>query len=139
MWWNRLPAERNVFFDRCYKEWESVDEWMNIPLGDPKEKEYRKKILAKGVLMSGGDGLFSDMRRAARFESCDWQYPIREGNVVAILLPDMQQTRMFARLLAAKAHLEIAEGQYDEAVRTLQTGYAEARHVAQGQTISSAR
>jgi hypothetical protein len=47
----------------------------------------------------------------------------------------VQQSRTYARLLAAKAHLEIAEGKYDEAVRTLQTGYAEARQVAQGQTI----
>jgi hypothetical protein len=38
-------------------------------------------------------------------------------------------------MLAAKAHLEIAEGKYDQAVRTLQTGYAEARHFGQGPTI----
>jgi hypothetical protein len=54
---------------------------------------------------------------------------------MTLLLPDVQQTRTYGRLLAAKAHLEIAEGKYDQAVRTLQNGYADARHVGQGPFI----
>ena len=141
VWWNRLPAERSHFYANLYSEgglWEKIEKWMDIPLGDPREKAYREKELALakgiGILRPGG---LSDMERAARFESCDWQQPIRDGNYIAILIPEVQQARTFARLLSAKAHLEIAEGKYDEAVRTLQTGYAQARHVAQSPIIVS--
>jgi hypothetical protein len=102
---------------------------MAIPLGDPREKEYRAKVRIEYP------SLFSDIERAARFESCDWELPIREGNFIAMLLPDLQQTRTFGRLLSAKARLEIAEGKYDEAVRTLQNGFALARDVGQGPTL----
>ena len=52
-----------------------------------------------------------------------------------ILLPEVQQSRNYARVLAAKARLQIADGKFDEAIQTLQAGYAFARHVAAGQTI----
>ena len=53
--------------------------------------------------------LFSDMERAARFESCDWELPFHEGGVIEMLLPELQQTRTYGRMLSAKARLEIAE------------------------------
>ncbi len=135
VFWNRIPAERRTFFTELDKQFEEsgrIITWMDIPLGDPREKAYREKELAKVIDLLKPGSAYADMERAARFESCDWQYPIHEGNVSAILLPEMQQSRTYARLLSAKAHLEIAEGRYDQAVRTLQTGYAEARHVGQG-------
>jgi len=135
VWWNGIPGERTVFFAEFDKEWENIITWLNIPLNDPREKAYRAKELATAIQLLGGGGVFSDMARAAQFESCDWQLPIRDGNFIAIPLPNVQHAREYARLLAAKAHLQIAEGKYVEAVRTLQTGYAEARHVAEGQTL----
>jgi hypothetical protein len=140
VWWNRIPAERHVFFDSFDKEFQEggrIDTWMNLPIGDPREKEYRLKELAPVLYLLTAGGIYDDMERAARFESCDWQLPVREGNFIAVLLPEMQQSRGHARVLCAKAHLEIAEGHYDQAVRTLQTGYAEARAVAQGQFVVS--
>ncbi len=139
--WNRVPAEMSNYFSRFYAlggPWEKLEKWMEIPLGDPREKQYRKTELAKDPdILLRPRGLYSAMERAARFESCDWQQPIREGNYIGILLPEIQQSRTYARLLSAKAHLEIAEGKYDQAVRTLQTGYAEARHIAQSPTMVS--
>jgi hypothetical protein len=135
--WNRIPAERNVFFDNFYagyKEngpWAKLSKWMEMPIGDPQEKAYRKKELTNDIRGYLSGTIFSDMERAAQFESCDWEQPVREGNFIAILLPEIQHARNYARLLAAKAHLEIAEGRYANAVRTLQCGYAEARHVSQ--------
>ncbi len=138
VWWNRLPAERDTFFREFEKEYDEsgrIGKWMNIPLGDPREKAYRENELTKCSICLSPRGSTLHMERAARFESCDWELPIRDGNFIAILLPEVQQSRMYARLLAAKAHLEMAEGKYDQAVRTLQVGYAEGRDVAQGQTI----
>ena len=46
--------------------------------------------------------LFQGMDYAARFESCDWELPVREGHVFEILLPEVQMTRTWGRMLAAK-------------------------------------
>ena len=73
--------------------------------------------------------------RGARCESCDWEIPIREKDPYTILLPDLQTHRQSARILAPRARLQIAYGRYDEAVRTLRTGYALGRHVAQAPTL----
>ena len=135
VWWNRIPAENWRYFSELYKEggtWEKIDEWMQIPLNDPREKEFRAKHHSE-IAESGA--LYRDMTRAARFESCDWQLPIHEGNFYAILLPELQQLRTYGRLLAAKARLEIAEGKYDQAVETLQTWFALARDAAKGPTL----
>jgi len=133
VWWNRLPAEETHFFNELYKEggvWEKVEKWMEIPIGDPREKGLRPKADE----VSGGS-LFSDMEHAARFESCDWELPIHEGGVITMRLPDLNQMRTYGRMLSAKARLEIAEGRYDQAVRTLQTGFALARDAAKGPTL----
>jgi hypothetical protein len=135
--WNRIPAERTHFFNDFYKEggdWDKIDAWVQIPLSDPREKQ----ILAKEPVIRQTlteSALFRDMYRAARFDACDWQFPLREGNPIAMLIPEVQQTRTFSRLLVAKAHLEIAEGDYGKAVETMQTCFALSRHVARGETL----
>ncbi len=132
--WNRIPAEETRYFNELYKEGgtlEKIDQWMQIPLADSREKEFR----AKHPEIEMNLGIYRDMARAARFESCDWQLPIHEGNVFSILIPELQQMRMYARMLAAKARFEIAEGKYDQAVETLQTGFALARDAARGPTL----
>jgi hypothetical protein len=137
--WNRIPAERQVFFNELNKtggSWERIEKWMEIPLGDAREKQLRdERVNQRTIALVIGDMPYADMARAARFESCDWQLPIHEGNVFTILLPELQQLRTYARLLAAKAHLEIAEGSYNQAVETLQTGFALARDAAKGPTL----
>jgi hypothetical protein len=138
--WNQLPAERSGFFSRLYEKggpWEKIEKWMDIPLDDPREKAYRQKELAKDIHILYPDAGFRTMERAARMESCNWEQPVRAGNFIGMYIPEIQQSRTYARLLAAKAHLEIAEGKYDQAIRTLQVGYAEARQVAQSPTIVS--
>ena len=57
---------------------------------------------------------------------------------MAILLPEIQESRRLARLLVVQARLQMAKGEYDKAVHTLQTGYALGRHVAEGPTIVNA-
>jgi hypothetical protein len=47
----------------------------------------------------------------------------------------MQILRDFARLLGLRARLEMAEGQFDKAVYTLQTGFALARHLDEAPTL----
>jgi len=132
--YNRVPAEQADFFSKFYSEggpWAKIEKWLEVPLGDPREKELRRP---EWTSLLGGV-IFEDLDRAARCESCDWQLPLREQMFFSIRLPELQQTRSYARLLTAKARLEIAEGRFEDALHTLQTGYALSRHVAQGQTL----
>jgi hypothetical protein len=52
-----------------------------------------------------------------------------------MLLPDVQSMRDFANLLAMRARFEIAAGDHDAALRSLQTGLAMARHIADAPTL----
>jgi hypothetical protein len=138
VWWNRIAVEQARYFGDLYREkgpWAKIEKWLAIPVGDPREKELRTKepVIAETVTAH-----YADMARAARFESCDWQLPLREGNVITLTLPEVQQARTYGRLIAAKAHLEIVAGRYGEAVETLQTGLALARDIARGQTLINA-
>lgn len=94
---------------------------------DPREKSMRED--------SDLPVLFESLELAARRESCDWQLPIREGKFYSLLIPEAQQTREFGRLLFVRARIQIANGQYDQAIRTLQSGYALARNAAQAPTL----
>lgn len=71
---------------------------------------------------------------AARRATCDWAYTIAEqrDQIIEVLLPDAQELRTWARLLALKARVEVAEGKTAKAVETIETGLAMARHVAEG-------
>jgi hypothetical protein len=131
VFWNGLTAEQRAFLDELDKKdgpWQKTEKWMAIPIGDPREKQLRPS----GPLLAEWSGLYRDMVRAAQFESCDWELPVRDGNVISMSINGTSEMRTWGRLLAAKAHFEIAEGKYDQAMTTIQTGLALARHVGQG-------
>jgi hypothetical protein len=121
-WWSNI---------RQPKTWERVEKALQTPL-----KDLRRKETTEGP--AGWDNLgwienikmLQHVDRAARRESVDWgmaERLRREG--YGLLLPDVQGLRQIGTLLAVRARLEIAEGRYDKAVYTLQTGLALAYHV----------
>ncbi len=83
--------------------------------------------------------VLQEVELAARSERCDWQMSeaIRRDGV-SVLLPEVQRQREFAQVLKLKVRLEIAQGRYDDAVATLRTGFALARHQSEMPTIISA-
>ena len=121
--YGKVTAERSAVFGN--------DQWW--------EENWRKRIDAPLAELRGQEfelpGIFKALDRAARREYCDWQVPIREGNFYTVLLPELQQTRSFARLLGLRARIQIANGRFDEAMHTLQTGYALGQHAAEGPTL----
>ena len=76
---------------------------------------------------------YRHLKSGSRCDVCDWEYPIR-GNrdILAMLLPEMQDARDLARGLAIKARVEIYDKNYDAAIETLRVGKTLARHVAEG-------
>jgi hypothetical protein len=100
--WNKLPLEK-------------------LPMADVRqfldENKYRLRQLELG----------------ARRRSAEWNYTLDAGDPIGLLLPDIQQMRMIhAPLLVLKARLEIAEGRYADAVRTLETGFSFGEQVGHG-------
>jgi hypothetical protein len=69
----------------------------------------------------------------SRRRTCDWNYtlPEEKDHALSIRLPDAQAMRVWGRLLAVKARSEIAQGKYEDAIRTIETGLAFGRHVAE--------
>ncbi len=104
--------------------WEKVDHWLETPLDKLPRSEIRQAINAHSSELKL-------INQATHREQCDWQPPVRDDpDVFGILLPEIQHLRTAGRLLALRARLEIAEGHPIEALKTLQTGYALARHTS---------
>jgi hypothetical protein len=72
----------------------------------------------------------SALEAAARREHCDWELPIRDNpNPFGIRLGEIQETRFLARIVALRTRLQILDGDYAGAVRSLQIGFSLARDV----------
>ena len=102
---------------------EQVANWLKEPLD-----QLLKDDASNLMLNPGSIGRLVDL--ASRREQCDWGLPWREEGFNTVL-PHLSQLRAITSELALKARLEIAQGKFDEAVHTLQTGTAMARHLNQ--------
>ena len=111
---------------------EQLSEWSEMPLEKLPREEIRAKLAKRQYIWDA-------LTRAARRDYCKWQLPIREmPNPFALLIPEVGQMRILAKFVAVKARLEIAEGRFDDATETLQTGYAMARHIAEAPLLINA-
>ncbi|NQT14714.1 MAG: hypothetical protein HQ582_18300 [Planctomycetes bacterium] len=126
--YGKVTAEQAAFFADTELQ-EKLWKWNQTPLDELPRDEIRR--IVESPLTYGA------LRRAARCEYCDWQLPIREGEFFAMLLPEVHQMRSFARIVALRARLQIAEGKFEEAIETLQTGYVMGRNAAEGETLIS--
>jgi hypothetical protein len=126
LFYNKILIESHAIFNDG-KMCDNAIAWAEAPLSDLRKQDVRSTI-------NGWKGKIDAIKRASLCEYCDWQFPIREQGFETPL-PELQQTRNYARLLAPYARMQIAEGKYDEAVETLQSGYALARDVGNGQFL----
>jgi hypothetical protein len=108
----------------------------------PKDNEEQKELLNRyGVMpidqlprdqvtaaLVEYEGVLAQLDTAARREYCRWEPAFREQKFGA-LLAHLGPLRDAARALSLNARVQIAEGKWDEAARSLQTGYALATHV----------
>jgi hypothetical protein len=106
---------------------EKAKAWLLLPAAELPAAEARKLV----------DRWSAELRQieyGTRRRSCDWSYTLPEesDHVLTIRLADTQAMRVWGRLLAVKARIEIAERKLEDAVRTIGTGLAFSRHVGQG-------
>lgn len=111
------------------RELPEIDRLWSMPL---KELQQSRPLVHIDSL-SGGPA-FHYLELAARREWCRWDLPIRTEHI-SLLLPKLSTFRRLGRMLAVQARVQIARKQYNEAIHTLQTGFAMARHVAEGPTL----
>ncbi len=121
----RFAHERN---DARKKELrEKPAEWNKLPLEKLPLDEV-KAFLDDHVLKYN----LRQLDLGARRKTAEWNYSLDAGDPVGLLLPDAQEMRMQAPILVLKARVEIAEGRYADAVRTLETGFSFSQQVGQG-------
>jgi hypothetical protein len=126
------PGNAAVFYERAINH-----EWLHAvtrsdnyaQLTDWLEQPLTRDLAAK-LEPFGRSLAVREFDVAARCEYVDWQLTGRlRDDSFSMLLPDVQQFRILATLLAARTRVEIQQGKFDDACRSLQTGFALGRHL----------
>ena len=103
---------------------QKIRQWVKTPLNKLPRKQIESTLQQlKATLRL--------VEQAAGCKQCNWP-PFKPGT----LPENLSEYRKFAFVLAVQARLQIAQGQYDEAVRTIQTGLAMARHLSEAPNLT---
>jgi hypothetical protein len=116
---------------------EAIERAQSALLEDLKPRPRPDALGKVGELRDAA--VLREVDRAARRQYCDWDLVgrVREEGI-SMQLPDMQGLRHFGRMLAVRARLELADGHFDKATHTLQTGMQLGRHAADAPTLIQA-
>jgi hypothetical protein len=125
------PIYLRIRYQTTDAAWNAITDthlkWRNLPLDQFPLAEARKFVdqFAKPL---------EQIAFGARRRTCDWNYTLPEQRLdqVNLNLADAQQMRLWFRVLDLKARVQIAEKNYDGALRTIETGMAFSRHIAEG-------
>jgi hypothetical protein len=122
-------SEQNNFWFSKEAE-EKREKWRTMPLKDLPREEMR--TLGYGT----GTNPLRLADEAAKLEHADWQalLPLRREGI-NLIIPEVQQMRTLAVALRVRCRLEIAEKRYGDAVVTLKTMFALARHLGEHPTL----
>jgi hypothetical protein len=121
--YGKVTAEQWSFFPK-YANTDIINTWQAMPLD--KLRQTKIDLPSSSVFF---------LEQGAKCKYCDWQLPFGKVPFYSILLPGEQQTRSYARILAVKARLEIANGKFDDAIQSFQTSFALGANVAKGETL----
>jgi len=124
----RLMFERNEAWKRMMVE--KPEQWNALPVEKLPLDEVRK-------FFESFRGFLQQMDLGARRKHADWNYTLDQRDIFGILLPDAQTMRRYGPLLVLKARFEIAEGHFENAAHTLETGFAFSQHVGDGPFLIS--
>lgn len=116
----RVAHERSDAWKKVIRE--KPPEWNKLPLDKLPMDEVKKFLGSYRYNLR-------QFELGARRKTAEWNYTLDAGDPIGLLLPDVQEMRMHAPVLVLKARVEIAEGRYVDAVRTLETGFAFSQHL----------
>lgn len=104
-------------------------------IADLEAKQYYKKPIeeldAKDIESAESVIIRSEMRRAIFRQTAGWQYPVFETPHFSILLPDVQDTRLYARTMTTFARAAILRNDLTKAEEWLLYSNGLARHVSE--------
>ena len=128
------PGNAALFYQRAHSpeflmasvrhpDWGKVNHFLEIPLQELSAKKV-ETVLIRNALR--------EIDRAARSEQCNWELlqRLREDGIT-LMIPDVQFFRTYGNLLALRARLEIKDGNLDQSLFTLQTGFGLSRHLGE--------
>ncbi len=119
----QLERYRFKFDEAGFEERKTL---LSMPLVEPATPDFR--TLGRSALIAAD--------RAARLDNPDWQVLLKlKADGVNTLLPDLSAIRGLAKELQGRARAEVADGRLDDALRTLKTMFAMARHVGVHPTL----
>jgi hypothetical protein len=108
---------------------EQMREWADMPRDTFPRNDVRKFLEPRKEM-------FRLLEQGARCDRCDFGFAerLRKAGINATL-PELQEMRNLVLFLSLRLRLEIGEGKWDDAVRTIQTGLAMARHTGESPTL----
>ncbi|QEF97064.1 hypothetical protein Mal15_10990 [Stieleria maiorica] len=131
VWYGQVYAEQQALMQQS-ELWSKMGEMIELPANDMAKSHPQFAWLGSQPIDSG---VFGSLRKAARSRQCDWQLLYAGEPFFEILLPEVQRSRSYARLIVLRVKFQIAEQRFGDALESLQLGFALAKHVAQGDTL----
>jgi len=135
----QFPGNAAVFYAKVFAErqstshdnefWFEHPELLSAPLGELQNNEVVLKVVAH-------QGIFALLERASYADTCDWQISQVNAPYYSILLPEVQRTFAFTKVLALKTRYSLSLGDYDASLTALQSGFGLSRNIAAGQTLT---
>lgn len=125
--YGKVKSEQTIFF--------SSKEISDMIQSAQEQPLSELKTNAKLDFLTNLGAIYASLKRGARCADADWQLPIRDEFFGNILLPEVQESRSFGRLLQGRARVQMARGDFEGAIESIQTGMALAQHVARGETL----
>jgi hypothetical protein len=80
---------------------------------------------------------FGQLDWGARSKVADWNYTLRPGHLIELLLPDIQTMRNYAPMMVLRTRVQLAENQFADAAHSIETGFAFSRHIAEAPFLIS--
>lgn len=104
---------------------EQTSQWLKSPLDKlPRQQVQSTLQQFKPTLQL--------LEQAARCKRCDWSYEYVDDETQS---QNLRGYRTIVFLLALQVRFQIAQGRYDKALCTMQTGFAMAKHLSNGPTL----
>ena len=107
--WHRLQYESlSLYEKKLSSDFDHFEEWLDTPLDKLPRDRVQKLVDAFGGYQE------SQLEQAVRREHCNWDMPLRQGHAFKILLPEVQEFRDVAKIVALRHRLQIAEGKFED-------------------------
>jgi hypothetical protein len=101
-----------------------IRQWVETPPGKLPREQVRSTL-------NGLRPTLQLVEQAIKRKPLSWP-PFQQGTLV----PNLSEYQELGYILALQARLQIAEGQYEQAIATIQTGFAMAKQIGESSTVT---